>query len=111
MTRSKPAGVARVDHGGPPVILDLADSTMRGGQAMLPRPLMIAIVCVVVLIWLANCTAGRIERARAPSGLTTISGGIVGSVLIIGRPARNMVRQIARALARTPDDSDEEVSP
>lgn len=79
---------------------------------MLPRALVIAIVCLVAGLWATNVVVGMFDPARAVEGLNTLFGAIVGGALAADRPAvRSLARRIGQGLTRTlpPDERGEEV--
>jgi len=53
---------------------------------VLSRWLVIAIICMISILWATNVVVGMIDPVRAVDGLNTIFGAIVGGG-VGGRPA------------------------
>lgn len=78
----------------------------------MPRSLVLAIICLVTLLWATNVVIEMIDPVHAVDGLNTIFGAIVGGALAADRPAvRSLARRLGQGLTRAlpPDDHHEEV--
>lgn len=60
---------------------------------MLPRWLVISIVCLVSCMWTANVVVGLIDATRGVEGLNWIFGLIVGGTLTAGQPIGSRIAQ------------------
>lgn len=60
---------------------------------MLPRWLVISIVCLVSCLWTANVIVGLLDADRGVEGLNWIFGLIVGGTLTAGQPISSRIAQ------------------
>lgn len=77
---------------------------------MLPKPLLIALTCVITLAWIANLAIGYIDPTRSIPAVNTIFGIVAGSLFALGQKdtavAAIKTIQDKRSRARSPKQQD-----
>jgi hypothetical protein len=69
---------------------------------MLPRPLVIAIVTLVSLVWAGNVVVGFFDPARSNASVSAVFAMIIGATLTLGRkstPDQSAVSAARRRIA------------
>lgn len=76
---------------------------------MLPRWLVVTIVCLVTILWSANVAVGWYDPSRGVAGLNWIFGLVVGGTLAADKPIARGIRRIGGLMTGTvPDEAKEE---
>lgn len=73
----------------------------------MPRPLFLAIVSAVTVLWITNVVVGFFDPARAYPGLNWIFTFIVGGAMAADKPVRMVMERISKSLS-PPDGKGEE---
>lgn len=78
---------------------------------MLPKPLLIALTCVITLAWVANLAVGYIDPTRSIPAVNTIFGIVAGSLFALGQKdnAAAAIKSIQakRSRSRSPKQHDD----
>jgi hypothetical protein len=74
-----------------------------GGNAVLPRPLVIALAILVSILWATNVVVGFLYPGRSDPALNAIFAIVVGAVFALGRREESSKKTVRHKLARLLD--------